>query len=178
MICYNCRLEGYWSKIYRTPKHFVPFYQDSLKTKKGKSAETNFADNSTKTDFIDLIIKKTHLYMIDFLIDYIYNVCSIFLFNNLYFFIKFFFPLSIFLERQNVTDDECIIDCKMTDTILQKQIYCKSLSVRMAFIATIAGSSNLIPRLWENNIVHILKRRKTYKVLTTNVNDMEIFKLW
>ena len=47
--CYRCGVERYWSRICRTPKHVVYFYQESLKDKKDEAPETNFADNSTAT---------------------------------------------------------------------------------------------------------------------------------
>ena len=70
-ICHRCRLEGHWSKICKSPKHFVHLYQDSLKDKKGRCVETNFADNFTESDFADdtNIIQNTHLDVADFLID-------------------------------------------------------------------------------------------------------------
>ena len=43
-----------------------------------------------------------------------------------------------------MAEDECIIDCGTTHTILTKKIYFISLLMRKAFIATIAGSSDLI----------------------------------
>ena len=43
-----------------------------------------------------------------------------------------------------MAEDECIIDCGTTHTILTKKIYFTSLLMRKAFIATIAGSSDLI----------------------------------
>ncbi|KAH7674050.1 Retroviral ribonuclease H protein [Dioscorea alata] len=67
--CHHCGLDGHWSKICRTPKHFVQLYQDSLKNKKGKDVETNFVDNSTETNFVDDIIQNTYLDVSDFLID-------------------------------------------------------------------------------------------------------------
>ncbi|KAH7650968.1 Zinc finger CCHC-type protein [Dioscorea alata] len=67
--CHRCGLEGHLSKICRTPKHFVQLYQDSLKDKRSTSVETNFAGNSTETNFVDDIMQNTHLDMSDFLID-------------------------------------------------------------------------------------------------------------
>ena len=29
--CYHCRMKGHWSRTYRTLKHFVELYQESLK---------------------------------------------------------------------------------------------------------------------------------------------------
>ena len=43
-----------------------------------------------------------------------------------------------------MAEDECIIDCETTHTILSKKIYFSSSLMRKAFIATIAGSSDLI----------------------------------
>ena len=73
--CYHCGLEGQWSRICRTPKHFVNLYQESLKDQKGKALETNFANNSTVTSTKDNltndmnISQNTLLDVSDFLLD-------------------------------------------------------------------------------------------------------------
>ena len=69
--CHRCGLGSHWSKICRTPKHFVHLYQDSLKDKMDKGVETNFADNSTESNFADdtNIIQNTHLDVTEFLMD-------------------------------------------------------------------------------------------------------------
>ena len=72
-ICYRCGLEGHWSGICRTPKHFVHLYQESLKDKKDKAHEANFADNpnatSTKDNLTNDISHNTILDVSDFLLD-------------------------------------------------------------------------------------------------------------
>ena len=73
--CHSCGLEGHSSRICRTPKHFVHFYQKSLKNKKGKVLETNFADNPVITSTEDNltndmnIVQNTLLDVSDFLLD-------------------------------------------------------------------------------------------------------------
>ena len=51
---------------------------------------------------------------------------------------------SLLFCLKNMAEDECIIDCETTHTILSKKIYFSSSLMRKAFIATIAGSSDLI----------------------------------
>ena len=71
--CYHCGLEGHWSRICRTPKHFVHLYQKSLKDKNSKAHETNFVDNptvtSTEDNFTNDISQNIILDVSDFLID-------------------------------------------------------------------------------------------------------------
>lgn len=68
-----CGLEGHWSRIRRTPMHFIHLYQESLKNKKGKDLETNFADNpivnSVENNSTNDITKNTFLDVFDFLMD-------------------------------------------------------------------------------------------------------------
>ncbi|KAB2063016.1 hypothetical protein ES319_A10G189000v1, partial [Gossypium barbadense] len=39
-VCYPCGGKGHWSRVCRTQKHLVDFYQQSIK-QKGKKVETN-----------------------------------------------------------------------------------------------------------------------------------------
>ncbi|PIN20236.1 hypothetical protein CDL12_07077 [Handroanthus impetiginosus] len=47
-ICYRCGMKGHWSRIYRTPKHLVKLYQNSIK---GKNAERNFTYHNNNYNY-------------------------------------------------------------------------------------------------------------------------------
>ncbi|KAK4399936.1 hypothetical protein Sango_1099700 [Sesamum angolense] len=61
--CYRCGGKGHWSRTYRTPKHLIDLYQESLKNKNEK-IETNFVDDES-----DGYIDMTHLDVADFFAD-------------------------------------------------------------------------------------------------------------
>ena len=48
-VCYRCGMINHWSRICRTPKHFVELYQASIK-KKRKNVETNFTENDPENE--------------------------------------------------------------------------------------------------------------------------------
>ncbi|KEH40871.1 hypothetical protein MTR_1g036690 [Medicago truncatula] len=56
-ICYRCGDKSRWSHTYRTPKHLVDLYQQSIK--KEKKIETHFAYEDGDMD-------PTHLDIVDF----------------------------------------------------------------------------------------------------------------
>nr|XP_027095945.1 uncharacterized protein LOC113715843 [Coffea arabica] len=61
--CYQCGMEGHWSRTCRTAEHLVDLYQASLK-KKDKHVETNFIDQKDAYDDDDADM--THLDVADF----------------------------------------------------------------------------------------------------------------
>ncbi|KAB2025438.1 hypothetical protein ES319_D06G148300v1, partial [Gossypium barbadense] len=62
-LCYCCRGKNHWSRTFRTPKHLVELFQQSVKDK-GKKIETNFACENEKDDYG--IVGTTHLEVVDF----------------------------------------------------------------------------------------------------------------
>ena len=59
--CYRCGMTNHWSRTCRTPKHLVELYQASVKKKKEKEVETNFAENNSNNLLMD-----AHLDVSDF----------------------------------------------------------------------------------------------------------------
>jgi len=43
--CYRCSMKGHLSHTYRTPKHLIDLYQESIKEKE-KGIEMNFANHN------------------------------------------------------------------------------------------------------------------------------------
>ena len=80
-LCYRCTMKGHWSRTFRTPKHLVDLYQESLKKKDKKAVETNFfsKDESVDHDLNDM----THLDVADFLIQPEANIEHLFSDENL-----------------------------------------------------------------------------------------------
>ena len=51
--CYRCGMANHWSRTCRTPKHLIELYQASVKKKKEKEVETNFAENDSNNLLMD-----------------------------------------------------------------------------------------------------------------------------
>ncbi|KAK9734901.1 hypothetical protein RND81_04G170600, partial [Saponaria officinalis] len=61
--CYRCGVKGHWSRVYRTPKHLVDLYLQSMKQKR-KNVETNMMIEDVEGDFDSG--DATHLEVADF----------------------------------------------------------------------------------------------------------------
>ncbi|KAK9698556.1 hypothetical protein RND81_08G113000 [Saponaria officinalis] len=60
---YRCGAKGHWSRVYRTPKHLVDLYLQSVKQKR-KNVETNMVIEDAEGDFDSG--DATHLEVVDF----------------------------------------------------------------------------------------------------------------